>query len=72
MRTQMTWRSPISRRPRGKPAPIADGAGESAVVPVTAGARPHNLYTLAEPPITADINRKVELLKQVDAAARAA
>src|SRR4029453_12513681 len=51
---------------------IADGAGESAVVPVTSGARPHDLYTLAEPPIQADVHRKVELLKQVDAAARAA
>src|SRR4029079_18173820 len=36
---------------------LAHRARESAVVPVTAGARPHNLYTLAEPPITADINR---------------
>ena len=33
---------------------IADGAGESAVVPVTGGARPHDLYTLAEPPIAAE------------------
>jgi TldD protein len=51
---------------------IADGAGESAVVPVTTGARPHDLYTLAEPPIATDVLRKVELLKRVDAAARAA
>src|SRR5882724_1396285 len=51
---------------------IADGAGESAVVPVTTGARPHDLYTLAEPPIATDVLRKAELLKRVDAAARAA
>ena len=51
---------------------IADGAGESAVVPVTGGAPPHDLNTLSEPPSAADVHRTVELIKQVDAAARAA
>ena len=51
---------------------IADGAGESAVVPVVADARPHDLYTLAEPPLAADVHAKVELLRSIDAAARAA
>jgi TldD protein len=51
---------------------IADSAGESAVVPVKTLARPHDLYTLAEPPITTDVHAKVELLRKIDAAARAA
>jgi TldD protein len=51
---------------------IADGAGESAVVPVAALSRPHDLYTLAEPPIAADVHAKVDLLRKIDAAARAA
>jgi TldD protein len=49
---------------------IADQAGTSAVVAVGSG-RPHDLYTLAEPPVTAALDRKVALLGQVDAAARA-
>src|SRR6266446_754615 len=48
---------------------IADSA--SAVVAV-GGGKPHDLYTLAETPITASLDRKVKLLGQVDAAARAA
>ena len=51
---------------------IADGAGESAVVPVVTEARPHDLYTLAEPPLAADVHAKVALLRSIDAAARAA
>jgi TldD protein len=51
---------------------IADGAGESAVVPVQGLTRPHDLYTLAEPPITTDVHAKVDLLRKIDAAARAA
>ncbi len=51
---------------------IADGAGESAVVPVTTLSRPHDLYTLAEPPIATDVHAKVDLLRKIDAAARAA
>jgi TldD protein len=36
------------------------------------GGKPHDLYTLAETPITAALDRKVKLLGQMDAAARAA
>src|SRR5262245_8857808 len=50
---------------------IADQAGASAVVAVGTG-RPHDLYTLAEPPVTAALDRKLSLLGQVDKAARAA
>src|SRR6185369_16580529 len=49
---------------------IADQAGASAVVAV-GGGRPHDLYTLAEPPVTAALDGKLALLGQVDAAARA-
>src|SRR5499427_6239297 len=49
---------------------IADQAGAGAVVPVGTG-RPHDLYTLAEPPVVAPLDRKLALLNQVDAAARA-
>jgi len=49
---------------------IADQAGVGAVVAVGTG-RPHDLYTLAEPPVVAALDRKVALLNQVDAAARA-
>jgi TldD protein len=50
---------------------IADSASSSAVVAV-GGGKPHDLYTLTEPPIAAALDRKVKLLGQVDAAARAA
>ncbi|HEV8532694.1 MAG TPA: metalloprotease TldD [Methylomirabilota bacterium] len=50
---------------------IADSASSSATVAVSGG-KPHDLYTLAETPITAALDRKVKLLGQVDAAARAA
>ena len=50
---------------------IADSASSSAVVAV-GGGKPHDLYTLAETPITAALDRKVKLLGQMDAAARAA
>src|SRR5713226_8698898 len=50
---------------------IADRASSSAVVAV-GGGKPHDLYPLAETPITAALDRKVKLLGQVDAAARAA
>ncbi|HUO65257.1 MAG TPA: metalloprotease TldD [Terriglobales bacterium] len=49
---------------------IADQSGTSAVVAV-GSARPHDLYTLAEHPVTAALDRKIALLGQVDAAARA-
>jgi len=49
---------------------IAVEAATSAVVPVGGGA-PHDLYPLAEPPVAADLGRKLALLASVDAAARA-
>jgi TldD protein len=51
---------------------IADRPGAQGTVAVSSRGRPHDLYTLAEPPIAADLARKVDLLKRVDAAARAA
>jgi TldD protein len=51
---------------------IADQAATSAVVAVKPDGIPHDLYSLPEPPISADLGRKVRLLGQVDAAARAA
>jgi TldD protein len=51
---------------------IADREPESAIVAVTADRRPHDLYTLGESPIAADLSRKLELLQCVDTAARAA
>ena len=50
---------------------IADRSESGGVIAVPSG-RPHDLYSLAEPPIATDLDRKVELLKRVDAAARAA
>jgi TldD protein len=51
---------------------IADRSGGSGVVAVPSRGRPHDLYTLAEPPIAADLARKLELLRAIDGAARAA
>ena len=51
---------------------IADRTGSSGAVAVAGGGRPHDLYSLDEPPIAAGLSRKVDLLKQVDAAARSA
>jgi TldD protein len=50
---------------------IASQASASAVVAVPSG-RPHDLYTLSEPPIATDLTRKLDLLRSVDRAARAA
>ena len=50
---------------------IADQASSSAVAAVGSHGVPHDLYTLSEPPIAADLDRKVKLLGKVDAAARA-
>src|SRR6266536_790290 len=49
---------------------IADKTTASTAVAVGTG-RPHDLYTLAEPPISAALDRKVALLLEVDRAARA-
>jgi len=51
---------------------IAERASGSAVAAVDSGRPPHDLYTLAEPPIAADLGRKLALLREVDAAARGA
>ena len=49
---------------------IADQASASGVVAVSPHGAPHDLYTLSEPPIAADLDRKVKLLGEVDALAR--
>ncbi|MBI4270056.1 MAG: metalloprotease TldD [Candidatus Rokubacteria bacterium] len=51
---------------------IADRAATSGTVAVPSRGRPHDLYALAEPPIAADLARKLDLLRQLDGAARAA
>jgi TldD protein len=51
---------------------IADRSATSGVVAVPSRGRPHDLYTLDEPPIVTDLERKVRLLRDVDAATRAA
>jgi TldD protein len=51
---------------------IADRAGAPGVLAVPGRGRAHDLYTLAEPPIVTALTRKLELLRKVDAAARAA
>jgi TldD protein len=49
---------------------IADRASGSAVVAVGADGPPHDLYRLAEPPIAADLDRKLQLLGRMDREAR--
>jgi TldD protein len=49
---------------------IADRGDRSAAVPVRDGRRTHDLYTLAEPPVDAELGRKVDLLRRVDGLAR--
>jgi TldD protein len=51
---------------------IADASSRSGVVAVAGRGRPHDLYTLAEPPIVTHLARKLDLLRKVDAAAREA
>src|SRR5213596_1692247 len=51
---------------------IADRASNSGVVAVPSRGRPHDLYTLAEPPFETDLAKKLELLRKVDGAVRAA
>jgi len=50
---------------------IADRAGQSGTLALGGRGRPHDLYGLAEPPIVTELARKLELLRQVDAACRA-
>jgi TldD protein len=49
---------------------IADHSSTSAVVAVGHEGAPHDLYHLTEPPIAANLERKLELLGHMDAAAR--
>ena len=51
---------------------IADRATATTALATAGAGRPHDLYTLDEPPILTDLSRKLELLRKVDAAARAA
>jgi TldD protein len=51
---------------------IADRAGQSGTLAVGGRGRPHDLYTLAEAPIVTELARKLDLLRRVDAACRAA
>jgi TldD protein len=51
---------------------IADRATATAALSTPGARAPHDLYALDEPPIVTDFARKVELLRRVDAAARAA
>src|SRR3989304_5465658 len=50
---------------------IADRAATSGTIAVPSRGRPHDLYALAEPPIAADLARKLDLLRQLDGAAGA-
>jgi TldD protein len=51
---------------------IADRSGGSGVVAVAGRGRPHDLYTLAEAPIVTELTRKLDLMRKIDAACRAA
>jgi TldD protein len=51
---------------------IADRGGASGTLAVPSRGRPHDLYTLGEPPVAADLAKKLDLLRAVDGAARAA
>jgi TldD protein len=51
---------------------IADRATATEALATPGAGRPHDLYTLDEPPILTDLAKKLELLRKVDAAARAA
>jgi TldD protein len=51
---------------------IAEDAGGSASVAVPGAPRPHDLYSLAEAPLDADLEAKVQILNRVDRLARSA
>src|SRR5437667_731653 len=51
---------------------IADRASTSGTLAVPGRGPAHDLYTLNEPPIVTALERKLDLLRKVDAAARAA
>src|SRR5437870_12814621 len=50
---------------------IADRSGASGTLALPSRGRPHDLYTLAEQPIAADLARKLDLLRRIDAETRA-
>src|SRR5712664_2201923 len=45
---------------------IADRSGGSGALELATRGRPHDLYTLAEPPIVTDLARKLDLLRRID------
>jgi TldD protein len=49
---------------------IADRSASSSVLALRSDPQGHDLYSLEEPPIAADLERKLELLRSVDAAVR--
>ena len=51
---------------------IADQSSRSGVVAVRPDRQPHDLYQLAESPVVTELARKLELLRRVDKATRAA
>jgi TldD protein len=51
---------------------IADRGSASASVAVRADRAPHDLYPVAVPPVAQDLSGKADLLRKIDAAARAA
>src|SRR6266566_8520920 len=51
---------------------IADRSASSGNLALPGRGRPHDLYTLAEPPIAAELARKLDLLRKIDAETRAA
>jgi TldD protein len=51
---------------------IADRASQSGTLAVGGRRRPHDLYTLVEAPVVTELARKLDLLRRVDAACRAA
>ncbi len=50
---------------------ITDRSGETALVTIKPDRRPHDLYPVAVPPVSADLSLKVDLLRRVDQLARA-
>src|SRR5881296_977736 len=51
---------------------IADRSASSGNLALPGRGRPHDLYTLSEPPIAAELARKLDLLRRIDAETRAA
>jgi TldD protein len=51
---------------------IADRSASSGNLALPGRGRPHDLYALAEPPIAAELARKLDLLRKIDAETRAA